>query len=203
MKIQLPRAFGIRQVVILVLTVMVVLAAAAAEYGLLPGYDELAESRSLAQLRAAQYARLSGNLAVRNKVAEEFQRSASSSVWNGSDEVALSNFLRDLEAKARLPGLSIVNIKPLPVRNEKTHKVYSARLTLAGRLAEVLQFASEVTGGQGVVGIESFNVRGTQKLYTVECTLAVRKLSLIPRRAGTAHGPGEILAIKDDRRDGE
>jgi hypothetical protein len=187
----------------LALTVMVVLAAAATEYGLLPAYDELAELRSRAQLRVMQYARLSRNLAVRNKVAEEFQRSASSSLWTGNDEVALSNFLRDLEAEARLPGLNIVNIKPLPVKNEKTHKVYSAKLTLAGRLAEVLKFGSEITGGQEVVGIESFNVRGTQKFYTVECALAVRKLSLIPKGTKTAHTLGQVLARKDDRRDGE
>ncbi len=199
MKIHLPASWGVRQAVLLALTAMVALSAAVVQWGLLPAWAALTDLRSAVRLRDEQYAVLSRNLALRQRVAEEFHRLAGSTGGEANDELALSNFLRDLEAKARLPGLSIVNIKPLPVRNDRTHKVYSARLTLSGRLAEVLKFARDVGGGSEVTGVESFNIRGTQKLGVVECGLSLRRIGLVaPPTAGAASGA--VLAGKDSRR---
>ena len=198
MKLRWPPLPNVRLTVHLSLAVMLAASAAAVAYGLMPAWGELLRQRTLTDAQAAQYARLSRNLALRNQVAAEFQRLAGSAVQTGTDEVALSEFLRDLEAKARLPGLNIVNIKPLAVRDEKTHKVYGAKLTLAGRLAEVLRFATEVTEGDQAVGIESFSVRGTQKVHVVECTLAICKVRLVPKGPSAAQAGGAILAGKGE-----
>jgi len=199
MKIPLPASLGVRQVVLLALTAMVALSAAVAQWGLLPAWATLRDLRSAARLRGEQYAVLSRNLALRHRVAEEFHRLAGSTGGAANDEVALSDFLRDLETKARLPGLSIVNIKPLPVRNDRTHKVYSARLTLSGRLGEVLKFACDVGGGSEVTGVESFSIRGTQKLGVVECGLSLRRIGLAAPGAAVS-ASAAVLAGKDLRR---
>lgn len=167
---------NVRRVVLLAIAALILLCVHLCDALILPAYEELASLRSLAESRALEHARLSGHLAVSNVVKERFDAFADRVRQADNDEVTLSGFLLDLEAAARHPSISIVNIKPFPVQNEAAHKVYRVKMSVAGKLQDVTRFVSDVTNGNSVVGIESFSLRGVQGVSMVEFSAVLRMI---------------------------
>lgn len=87
---------------------------------------------------------------------------------------------------ARHPSLTLINMKPLPVDDRGTYKIYPVKLAVAGKLQEVLQFVSAMTNRPVVVGLDGFSLRGIQGNNMVECTLSIWmvRLSGGPAAAG-------------------
>ena len=167
-----------RQGVLIVLILGILLCAFLVGLYVFPAWDELDAVRALADAQALEHAKLERNLALGGRVNEQLLRRSRTAIQIDSDQVTLSGFLRELEGLARYPSLTVVNIKPFPVEDKESHKVYRTRLTVAGRLAEVLQFATDITTGTQVVGLESFSLRGVQGVGSVECTLSVLMIRL-------------------------
>ena len=178
---------NVRRLVLLAMAALVMLSAHLCTTLVFPAYDELASLRSLAEHRALEHARLTGHLAVSEVVKERFDTLADRVRQEDKDEVALSRFLLDLEGAARHPSISIVNIKPFPIRNDGTYKVYRVKMSVAGKLQDVTRFVSDVTNGDSVVGIESFSLRGVQGIGSVEFAAVLRMIRVtLPAKDGVS-----------------
>ena len=177
--IRFPRLNN-RQIVLATWAVLFVVSATLIDRYIFPAYEELDSERALAKSQAIHYLQLTRNLAISKNVNMEFEGLGKSAQQTENDQITLSNFLRDLETLARLPNMTIVNIKPLPIKTKPTHKIYRAKLSVAGRLQDILQFVLGVSSASMITGLESFYLRGVQGgVSKVECSLLVRMIRLI------------------------
>jgi len=186
-----------RQLVLLWLTVLVVVVALAAVYWVFPTYDAWRDLRCGAQMEAVEHARLKANLAMGQRVDEQFQQVAPKAFQDASDQITVSQFLIELETLARLPSLTLINARPMPARQQGSCKTYAVKLSLSGRLHEILQFVSQVTSGESIVGLEGFSLRGVQDRHLVECTLNLWMVRLLAEPGRGGHrlegGPGDNI----------
>ena len=172
-----------RQLALLVVTALVAICILTVKGCLLPAYEELSRVRSTAKSRAAEYAKLTRNLLISESIDARYKQHGKAVAQTGNDQKTLSNFLRDLEIQARRPNMTIVNIKPLPVTTEATHNVYQARVSVSGKLQEILKFVSNLANTPTVIGLDSFSLRGVQGINTVECSLRVRSVRVVSGKA--------------------
>jgi hypothetical protein len=152
--------------------------------------------------QSAEYTRLSRNLAYRQSAEEEFARLPEEAFQAAeSEQLTLAGWLRELESKARRPSLVLVNTKPLPVRRERGFGVYAVKLSVSGRLPEVLQFISDATNGASITSVESFSMRAVQGGNQVECGFGLEMVRLPPDKGAGARGPAR--PHETSRRQGE
>ncbi len=182
---------GMRQRVLLMATGATVMAAIALQGYVFPAYDRMTAARAQCEAQAAELATLEANMAVSGVVDRQFMLLNDVAFQDGSDQTVLSDLLRDLEALARLPGMAIVNIRPLAVEDEGTHKIYRVKLAVSGPLQAVLAFVGAVTKDSPNTGIESFSLRGRQVRQEIECSLCIRMIRL----------PRSGIARKEAKRD--
>lgn len=155
-----------------------VLVLATFEWGLLPAARQWWSLRESVSIQAEKLARLETNLRIARQLGSDFHEVLAAAGQKESDERTLSDFLRELETQARRPGLTIVNIKPFPVSDRGSYKQYRVRLSMAGKLPEILYFAAGLMGGRPVVTSESFSIRGQQGVNEVECTFTICLVTL-------------------------
>ena len=172
-----------RQIVLAGITGTVVLCAMIVGRSIFPVYDEWQEMKSLVRLQSLEHDRLSRNLAIKQEVEEEASRLKPSVYQLESDAITLSQFLRELEVLGRHPSMTLSNAKALPVEDKGAYKIYRVRLSVAGKLQEILQFVSDMTSGNTVVGLEGSALRGVQGGAMAECSLSMRMIRLVPRAA--------------------
>lgn len=158
----------------------VILAAAFLRYLLIPSGRECSALRAQLQTKNIEYTRLARNVEMKQPVDAAFGRLGPQANQNESDPLTLAAWLRELEMLARLPGMTLNNMKALPVRQERAYKVYRVRLSVSGKLPEVLRFVSASTHGDSIAGLESFSLRGIQGMNMVECGLSLRLIRLLP-----------------------
>jgi Tfp pilus assembly protein PilO len=169
-----------RQRVVFQLVATVVVAAAILWNKVLPAYQEWQASADVKEAAAFEYAKLQNNLSMKQTV-EELSRTLGQEVYQAeSDEICLSKFLRDLEAMTRRPGLVLINAKPLPVENHGSYKTYKVRLTMNGKLDELVRFVAQMCASRCLIGLESFSLRGMQGGESVECALSIWTVRLMP-----------------------
>jgi hypothetical protein len=93
------------------------------------------------------------------------------------------------------PSVRVVSMKPQPVKATRACRDYHVKLVLAGRLQEVVQFVSDMTGGPMVTGIDGFSIRGIQGAGAVECSLTLQMIRMTAGVRGQAEpssrNPGE------------
>lgn len=168
-----------RQIVLAIVTLTVVLGALLVLYGVFPAYDAWRSLSSQLKLQSLEHDQLSANLAAREYVNDQFKKLGLEVRQLKSDQIALSQFLRDVEALARHPSLTVINMKPMTVDDRGACKIYPVRLSVAGKLQEVLQFVSDMTNRPTVVGLDGFSLRGIQGSNRVECTLSIWMVRLV------------------------
>jgi hypothetical protein len=164
----------------LCITVTLVLFIPLVKRFILPAYDQWCALKSTVGMQVVEYDTLKSNLLIKESVDKQFER-LGDHVWQlESDQITLSNYLRELETLARHPSMTLINMKPIPAQLEDTHKIYRLKLTVAGKLQEILQFVSELTHGTTVTGLEAFSLRAVQGINIVECNLSLWMVQLIP-----------------------
>ncbi len=169
-----------RQIVVAVAAGTIILVVMCFQYLLFPVYDDWCELRASIEIQEAEYTVLTRNLAAKSGVDEQF-RSLDEGLWqSGSGQDAYSRFLSRLEMLARREGVTMVNAKPFPVQDELTHSAYNVKLSLAGKLQQLLKFTSALTDGSMAVGIDSIRLKAIQGLNMVECTMSVSTIRLRP-----------------------
>jgi Tfp pilus assembly protein PilO len=169
--------------------IAVLLSAGIGRYLVLPAYDQYKSLQATVDMQSVEHAKLSRNVSMGAQVDRQFEALGQDIMQSESDEVTLSQFLRQLESLARYPSMTLVNMKALPVRDEGAFKVFGVRAAVAGKLQEIVQFVSDLTSRPEAVGLEAFSIRGLQAGNRVECTLTVWMVR-VAREGG---GP------KDDR----
>ncbi len=201
--IAIPR-LDTRQVVFVVLTGLVVLCAMVTERYIFPLYDELDLARSRAATQSGRHVKLTRDLAVSRTISAEFEKLGKGAEQTENDHVTLSNFLRDLETLARYPTMTIINIKPLPVEDGGSHRVYRARLAVSGKLQEILQFVSDLVSEMTTTGVESFSLRGIQGgTSRIECVLSLRRIRVVPKDRKGSGSPRRDHITTEDGNDNE
>ncbi|MGE5608213.1 MAG: hypothetical protein ACM359_03075 [Bacillota bacterium] len=169
-----------RQWALCMAAAMVILAIAILRYGLVPSAREWKLLRSQWRVKNAEYARLVRNVGMKQGVEEQFTRLGAQAYQNESDPMTLAAWLRELELLARLPSMTLNNMKAMPVKHESAYKLYRVRLAVSGKLPEVMKFISAATHGESLTGLESFALRGVPGVNMVECGLSLRMIRLLP-----------------------
>lgn len=183
--IQNGRRLSARECSMVVATGMTIVGVLVFQQWLLPVYDQWSALRDLVAVQANEHAKLVHNLSVKEEVDARFADLGEAAIQTKSDEITLSQFLRDVEAAARLPSLVLINMKPMPIEQKNYVKIYPVRLSVAGKMQDVLKFVSGLLHGSTVVGLESFSIRGVQGGHSVECTLSFWMVRLIPDKVVT------------------
>ena len=141
--------------------------------------EQWSDQRTRLEAQSLQLAKLKRNLALSGRVDHQVRQLGDQAVQNGTDEVTLARFLRRIETVSRDAGITLVNMKPLPVERCPTYKSYPVRLSVAGPIQKVLQFGNDLTHGPQITGTESFSVRAVRAANGVECTLSIWMVQLL------------------------
>lgn len=140
-------------------------------YWIKPRIDNLTElSDERAELQKS-YEIFSHNLTIRPELEKRFKDLQSSAPDSGSDEVVLVSFLKDLENFSKYPTLTLVNMKPMEAKTESGNRVYRVRMSIAGKLPDLLQYVGDLSKSPRIIGIEGYSIRATQGDNIVECTV--------------------------------
>ncbi len=150
------------------------------QYSVLPAFNQWRTAKASVEIKASQYARLAQNLAVKQSVQDRIKELPPEAYQLKSDEITLSEFLRNVEAISYLPSMTLINAKPLPVEDQGAYRIFRMKLSVAGKLEELLRFLFKLTTGKTPVGLESFRLRGVQGSELVECSLAIWMVRLTP-----------------------
>lgn len=184
MKVSVPKLDPGR-LLVLTVTVIMLTVLLMIYYLLLPAWHQWHEARDLAEARSQQYARLHGSLAIKDAVEEQSAALGKDVYATTSDEVALSEFFRQVESIAgREGGVKLINAKPMEARSSEGCRTYPVRLVVSGDLKEVLKFVTRLTAGQTVVALQEFSLRGVQGGNMVECALTLCMVRLTPVPSG-------------------
>jgi len=187
MKVRLP-SFNTQQTVLAVVTGLVLFGAILAARFVVPAVRQWQDLRVHIEEQTLEFAKLSRNLEVKQSVDRQFA-TLKPEIWQTeSDEIKLSQFLRQLDPLARLPGITPINAKPLPIEDKGTHKIYRVRVSFSGQLPDVLKFVTDLTNGDQIVGLESFALRGIAGGggNQVECTIQIWTVCLVKEPAKPA-----------------
>lgn len=178
---RLIRKISPREIMLLVLTITVIVVAIAVRWYIVPAYDQWQSLKYLTQMQTAEYTRLRTNLSIQPSVDKEFSRLGPEIYQVKSDQITLSEYLRELETIAHHPSLTLISMKPLSAAEENDYKIYRLKLSVAGKLQEILQFIGDVTHGKTITGLQSFTLRAVQGHNMAECNLSLWMVRLIPK----------------------
>lgn len=145
-----------------------------------PALDGLTVKQTAVENAFAQHGRLVKNVSVRDFVEQEFANFADEAFQNESDQITVSQFLRDVESLARQPNMTLLNMKPMPVKVKEQYKIYRVRLSAVGKLQDIVTFVSSLTNRKYITGLSSLSIRGVQGHGVVECTLSIWMVRLLP-----------------------
>lgn len=145
-----------------------------------PALDRLTVKRTSVENGFAQHGRLIKNVSVRDFVEREFANLGEGAFQNESDQITVSQFLRDVESLARQPNMTLLNMKPMPVKAKGQHKIYRVRLSAVGKLQDIVKFVSSLTNRKYITGLSSLSIRGVQGHGVVECAFSIWMVRLQP-----------------------
>lgn len=184
-RFQLGRRLFVREWALLAGALFVIVAVLLIYHWLLPLYDRWTFLRAQVYAQQQELATLKHNLAMREAVEARFEELGDQVVQSESDQIVLSQFLREVETAARQPSLTLVNMSPRPIEDDGMSKRYPVRLSVAGTPQDVVKFTSQILNSPTVIGLESYSLRGVQGGHTIECTFALWMV----RVTGSASSP--------------
>ncbi len=187
-----------RQTCLVAIGVAVIVFAGICNYLILPAYDQWRDVRRFIADQQAQYEKLTRNLGIKQSVDEQFARLAREAIQIDSDQGTYSKFLRRLEMQARQFDVAIINTKPFDVEAAPTHNIYRVKLSVAGKIHQLLKFICGLTDGPAVVGTESLTLRAVQGINMVECTMSVWMVRLTSdNSSGKDAGPSATASRRE------
>ena len=145
-----------------------------------PAHDRWRLAQISSAVQDVKHERLNRNLQIRRSVDEQFDKLPPEVMLTGSDEKMLSQFFRSLESLARAAGMTLVNMKAPAVESSATHRIFPVKLTVSGRLQDILQFVTDLTARPEVTGIDGFSLRGAQHGRKVEGSMSLWMVRLEP-----------------------
>jgi hypothetical protein len=167
-----------REVMLFALVAFAATAFVALRWIVVPTFRDWRETQSRFLSLSREHARLLRNLAYKQSAEEQSRLLPPQAILVESEQLTLATWLRDLEVAARRTGVTLNSTKPMPVLQEGGYKVFGVRVSLSGRLPDVLKFVSEVVSGPSVVGIQSYTMRAVRAPNNVECTLYLRMVRI-------------------------
>lgn len=169
-----------RQISVLTLGGLILLAVGLIHYLILPSYTNMQMLRSTLRKDRNRSDLLMRNLQAKDSVEAQFVQVESAVLQTETDEITISQFLREIEALARKSNMTLVNMKPMAPKAEGTLRRYEVKLSIAGTLQDVFRFVHELTNGDRIVGLHSMSLRGVQGGRLVECNMEVWAVRMIP-----------------------
>lgn len=177
-----PERINERQIAAIVMSATILLSAIIIHYAIIPTYGNLRLLRQSVQTNVKRLAVLSQNIMVRQSVDEKFSQIGKKTIQTETDEITISQFLREIEELARKPNVMLINMKPTAPKGTETVRQYEVKLSVAGRIQDVLQFLHALTTADSIVGLRSISLRGVQAGQRVECSLTIWTVRLLMNR---------------------
>jgi hypothetical protein len=183
MKFRWKRPTTVKEVFFLASIAATVLVGVILKGLILPMAFEFGDLRQTASDQAEIYAGLRHNLESAKTVTRELSKLQEAPSQREAEQVIMSRLLRELEEAAHFPSLRLLNMKPMPVEQTKSFRVFRVRLSASGDLPDLVRFVDRATQGRAAKGLDSFWVRGTPA-GQVEAGLDFRMIDLTPAGAG-------------------
>lgn len=178
-RLHFGRSLHVREWGLLTAALFTIAAVLLVYHWLMPMYDQWTMLRAQVYAQQQELTTLERNLAMREAVEARFVELGRSVIQSESDQIILSRFLREIEAAARQPSLTLINMSPRPIDDNGTSKRYPVRLSVSGTPQDVVEFTAQVLNNSTVVGLESYSLRGVQGGHTIECTLSLWMVRLV------------------------
>lgn len=140
-------------------------------YWIKPRIDNLSELSDERTELQKSYEVFSHNLTIRPELEKRFKDLQNATPDANTDEVVLVSFLKDLENFSKYPTLTLVNMKPMEAKTESGNRIFRVRMSIAGKLPDLLQYVGDLSKSPRIIGIEGYSIRATQGDNIVECTV--------------------------------
>jgi hypothetical protein len=167
-----------RERLLLSLVLLLVVAGGAWYLALRPAYRGWSSARQRVDARASELLRLSNNLGLKGDVERQLAELPPDTWSSDVEAVTLARFLTQLETLARESKVVATGTRAEGVERERGAALYRVRLSVEGRLPDLIGFMSRVTGEQYPTGIESISLRSARGGDAVDCTVTLVSVRL-------------------------
>lgn len=138
-----------------------------------PAWGQWETQYQTLELRRAEFAKVSRNLSLNDKVVKGNVDLAKVGRQEGSDETTLSEFLKSVEAISSAQKVNLTSMKPMPVEHRGAAILYRTRLVVQGKMQETIHFIDALTRQRDLTGLESVSLQGLQGGEIIESHLSV------------------------------
>ena len=165
---------------------------------LLPQWQRLSAIREDTADLEYDLVQLESNLTIRDKVSQLYQQAQVTPLDpTKTDYIITSDFLREIGAiQGNFPSVVVGNIRPLDrevidassdafakkvkatTGGQGEIRAYPVRLTLSGKVPEIIDLVATLTHRRMLVRLDSFVLDGIQGINQVECKLEIRRIGL-------------------------
>ena len=129
-----------------------------------------------------QWARMTGNVQVKNRIEEAYGRVESLIASAGNDQQEISIFTRDLSALHAGLNIRTKSMKILPTQHEEYHRVLSIRIEVEGTIGEIVRFILALEAHPKPLCLEQFVLKAQEVTDSVHGSFLVTKI--VSRREG-------------------
>jgi hypothetical protein len=148
-----------------------------------PTYRHWRDEREHLNAVITKYVKLAHNLTQNDLIKDATAELESAPVQKDSDQITLSEYLRNLEAEGTRQKVELVSMRPDPTEQRNGYKLYRVHVVAAGRLPEVLRFVESASRGRDGLSageIAEFAVRSVASGEAVECSIYLVSIRLTP-----------------------
>jgi len=138
-------------------------------------------------------------LQYKEKITDEDDQLAPYYVSEGlTQEELTASFLSEVEEFAKSSGITIVNLNPVEVKEEREHEEYSLTVECTGSMSDILDFFYSTSSAKKPVRVASCMITAKDRdNYMVKCSLTIVKMILIKPGVKMDEGQGDTLLIKE------
>jgi len=124
-----------------------------------PIYTKIKSLNGAVQDKKVRIEREMRILAQKDRISQESSTYAAYLTAAVSQEEAMTAFLKEIETLANKSALSIIDMKPAGVKEEKDKsKKFSVSLTCEGEMEQILEFMYNVENSQSLLSVERYQV---------------------------------------------
>ena len=134
-----------------------------------------AQRANLCELKF-QLAKMRGDVLVKNRIEEAYDRVESLIAGQGSDQQEISAFTRDLSALYAGLNVKTKSMKILPTQHEEHHRLLSIRIEIAGSIAEMVKFILAIETHSKPLRVEQVVLKSQEIVDNVHGSFLITKV---------------------------
>ncbi len=165
-----------RQTLLAAVTAAVILVAGIGTLVVEPRLKERRARLVRMQELQVKLARLQGDLLVRNRIDEMYERIEPLIAGAGSDQQEMSVFTRELSNLYSSLNINMRSVKLLPTVREEFYRLLSVKIEMQGHVRDVLRFVLLVEAHSSPLRIEQFGLKARETTDEVYASFLVTKV---------------------------